>query len=131
VHTDLRDKLAVVKNLDMIQDIVTEMKTRLVHEFGDKEWYDGPLIMEDSIYQLPIWVAQPYIRPPLVQTTTEEPEKQKRKSQVKEKPKKQAKLLCLKCPNVRPLKHELCKACQRKEKGDILPAVQCTPALTV
>jgi hypothetical protein len=121
VHTDLRDKLAIVKNLQMIQDIVTEMKTRLINEFGDVEVYDGPFEKKNDIYELPIWVAQPYIRPPL---PLSESQPEKRKAETKQKPKKQPKLLCIKCPNVRPLKTDLCKACLRKEATQEIPVLE-------
>jgi hypothetical protein len=58
--------------------MVVEMKERLVKEFGEEEEYCGNLEMKDSIYELPIWVAQPFIRPPQhASATTTTAEKRK------------------------------------------------------
>lgn len=71
IHTDLRGKLALVKNFDDIQVIHDELKARLfilirlIKEFGDSCTYEGHVDVVDGIRSLPVWVAQPFFRKPL------------------------------------------------------------------
>lgn len=51
--------------MEDIISISTQMKARLQLEFGDSVIYDGERVLNElGFLDLPIWVAQPKIRPP-------------------------------------------------------------------
>jgi tRNA-dihydrouridine synthase 1 len=65
LHVDLREKLAVVKTFEECNFIVSELKSRLISEFGEQTEYDGPFVRDErGLLVLPCWVCQPYIRKP-------------------------------------------------------------------
>ncbi len=96
----------------------------------------------NGIYELPHWVAQPYIRPPSVPVTndksvtgvtsddkkqpvsdkdgvvTEKPTETKKRNKQEKENRKSARLLCKTCPNVRSKTNDFCKVCLRNQAAD-------------